>query len=123
MACIAFAVLASGCQKADSEFVHDDPTITSAVIMPINAPVMTSVAGQINQETGEILFPIPKSIASYYDIANLRVSVNVGYDVKISPSLLGAKDLSAAYVITCTATMTGTTKEYTLRAYYSRDIK
>ncbi len=122
IACVAFAMLVSACQKPDSEFVHDDPTITAASISPVKSIIATTVNGTINQETGEILFPIPKKVAEYYDLHNLRVRVNVGYDVKLSPSLSGVKDLSEEYEVTATATMTGNTKKYTLRAYFSRDI-
>lgn len=108
------------CQKADSEFLHDDNTISDIYISPVNSPVSTSVTGVINQETGEILFPIPREVRIYYKLDSLRVRANVGYDVKITPSLSGVKDLEEEYPITVTATMTGESKNYTLRAYYAR---
>lgn len=110
---------AVSCVKPDSEFIHDNCTITAIYITPAHATVSTSVTGVINQETGEILFPIPRAVASNYKLDDLSVRANVGYDVKITPSLSGIKDLSEEYPITVTATMTGNSKNYTLRAYFS----
>lgn len=120
---MAFVLLLAGaCQKADSEFLHTDNTITSISISPVTSPITTSIQGDINQETGEIDFAIPKRVADYYDLTSLRVKANVGYDVEITPSLSGAKDLSGYYEITVTATMTGESKKYTLHARYSREM-
>lgn len=115
----AFAI--SGCQKADEEFLHADNTISSVLLLPAISSVSTTISGVINQETGEILFAIPKNLRSSIDITSVKVRATVSYDVVITPSLSGIKDLSEAYPITVTATQTGESRNYTLRAYYSRD--
>lgn len=79
--------------------------------------VPATVSGQIDQQTGKILFPISKSLQSYFDIRQVKVRANVGYDVRITPSLSGIKNLEEEYAITVTATQTGRSKNYTLRAY------
>lgn len=114
----AFTVmlLAGSCAKADPEYVHSDPTISAIYISPALSSVPATVAGVINQETGKILFPIRKSLQSSFDIKKVKVRANVGYDVQITPSLSGIKDLEEEYTITVTA-QTGASKTYTLRAY------
>lgn len=109
------------CQKPDEEFLHDDVTISSVLLLPAMSTVSTTISGEINHETGEILFSIPKNLRSTIDITSVKVRATVGYDVVITPSLSGIKDLSEAYPITVTATQTGQSKEYTLRAFYSRN--
>lgn len=118
---MAMAMIVAGCQKADEEFLHDDPTISAVLLLPANSTVSTTITGDINQDTGEILFAIPKNLRSSIDITNVKVRATVGYDVVITPSLSGVKDLSEEYPVTVTATQTGSTKNYTLRAYYSRN--
>lgn len=83
-----------------------------------------AVNGVINQETGEIQFAIPKVYRNDYDPTRVKVKATVGYDVKITPSLMGIKDLDNGgngMEIKATATMTGETKTYILKAYYSRN--
>lgn len=109
------------CQKPDSEFLHSDNTISSVLLLPAVSTVSTTISGEINQETGEILFAIPKNLRSSIDITKVKVRATVSYDVVITPSLSGIKDLSEEYPITVTATQTGESKNYTLRAYYSRN--
>lgn len=115
-ACIA-ALVMGACAKPDEEFVHDDPTISAIYISPAFSDVPATVSGQIDQSTGKILFPISKSLQSYFDIRQVKVRANVGYDVRITPSLSGIKNLEEEYAITVTATQTGRSKNYTLRAY------
>lgn len=115
-ACIA-ALVMGACAKPDEEFVHDDPTISAIYISPAFSDVPATVSGQIDQQTGKILFPISKSLQSYFDIRQVKVRANVGYDVRITPSLSGIKNLEEEYAITVTATQTGRSKNYTLRAY------
>lgn len=114
-------LLTSGCQKADEEFIHDNVQISSVLLLPAVSTISTTINGEINQETGEILFAIPKNLRSSIDITSVKVRATVGYDVVITPSLSGIKDLSEEYPITVTATQTGNSKNYTLRAYYSRN--
>lgn len=115
-ACIA-ALVMGACAKPDEEFVHDDPTISAIYISPAFSDVPATVSGQIDQQTGKILFPISKSLQSYFDIRQVKVRASVGYDVRITPSLSGIKNLEEEYAITVTATQTGRSKNYTLRAY------
>lgn len=114
-------MLTFSCQKPDSEFLHADNTISSILLLPAESTVSTTITGTINQETGEILFAIPKNLRSSIDITKVKVRATVGYDVVITPSLSGIKNLEEAYPITVTATQTGESKDYTLRAYYSRN--
>lgn len=111
------ALAAGSCAKPDDEFVHDDATISAIYISPAFSDVPATVSGEIDQQTGKILFPIRKSLQSYFDIRQVKVRANVGYDVRITPSLSGIKNLEEEYAITVTATQTGRTKNYTLRAY------
>ena len=117
----SMSMLAVSCLKADEEFLHDDNTISSILLLPAESTVSTTISGEINQETGEILFSIPKNLRSSIDITKVKVRATVSYDVVITPSLSGIKDLSEAYPITVTATQTGNSKAYTLRAFYSRN--
>ena len=83
-----------------------------------------AVTGVINQETGEILFAIPKVFRNDYDPTRVKVKATIGYDVKLTPSLMGIKDLDNGgngLEVKATATMTGETKTYVLKAYYSRN--
>ena len=114
-------LLSYSCQKPDSEFLHDDNTISEIVLQPAMSTVSTTIFGTIDQETGEILFAIPKNLRSQIDITQVKVRATVKYDVKITPSLSGIKNLEEEYPITVTATQTGESKSYTLRAYYSRN--
>lgn len=117
----AASMVTFSCQKPDSEFLHSDNTISSVLLLPAISTVSTTISGEINQETGEILFAIPKNLRSSIDITKVKVRATVSYDVVITPSLSGIKDLSEEYPITVTATQTGESKNYTLRAYYSRN--
>lgn len=118
----AFSTLLFGCQKIGIEHLHDNCEITSIDITNFEFPVLQRVTGQINQETGEILFPTPKALKSQFNINKLKITANIGYDAKIDPPLTGIKDLSGEGLkVTVTATMTGRTKEYILKAYYSRN--
>lgn len=117
----AASMVTFSCQKPDSEFLHSDNSISSVLLLPAVSTVSTTISGEINQETGEILFAIPKNLRSSIDITKVKVRATVSYDVVITPSLSGIKDLSEEYPITVTATQTGESKNYTLRAYYSRN--
>lgn len=113
-----------GCAKPDSEFLHTDNTISSIIMYPESGRSDRAVNGVINQETGEISFPIPKVFRNDYDPTRVKVKATVGYDAKITPSLLGIKDLDNGgngLEVTVTATMTGESKTYVLKAYYSRN--
>ena len=120
-AAVLALMLLGGCGKVGQEVLHDSCEITSADISNFGFDISQTVSGKINQETGEILFPIPKELKHQFDITKLKVRANVRYDAIIRPSLTGLKDLTEAFPVTVTATMTGLTKEYTFRAYYSRE--
>lgn len=113
-----------GCAKPDSEFLHTDNTISSIIMYPESGRSDRAVNGVINQETGEISFPIPKVFRNDYDPTRVKVKATIGYDVKITPSLLGIQDLDnvgKGLEVTVTATMTGESRTYVLKAYYSRN--
>lgn len=85
--------------------------------------VAETVTGDINQETGEIWFNIPRKDMKEWDLSKVKVSATVHYDVEIYPSLFGIKDLTAedGYKITVKATQTGRTKDYVLFAKILRN--
>ena len=116
-------LLMGSCAKPSEEYIHDNCEITAIEIANYNQPINYTIPGKINQETGEIVFPIPKNRKEYFDLTKLYVRANVPFDAIISPSLTGLKDLSEVRKVTVTATMTGKKKEYTLLAYYSRDYE
>lgn len=116
----AVAVLAAAsCAKPDSEFLHDDNTISSIWITPADDATRI-IYGKIDTpEPGVILFEIPRASRPYFpDPTRLKVRAIVGYDASVSPSLLGAKDLSSDFRITVTANQTGESREYILRVQY-----
>lgn len=117
LAVLAASMLAS-CAKPDAEFVHDDATISAIVIRPATGTSSLSVSGVIDNETGEIVFTVPKEKRREIDISYVKVRANVGYDAYVTPVLTGIKDLSSPMKITVTAKMTGTSKDYTLYAQY-----
>lgn len=113
-----FSAMAVSCAKPGEEFIHTDNTISSIWITPTDNASWI-VYGDINEETGEISFVIPRSMSPYFpSLTELKVRAIVGYDAFITPSLLGIKDLSRDLVITVTAIQTGEQREYTLWADY-----
>lgn len=121
---VATAILAftaTGCtDEMKGDFVHDDATISSITMQPGSGSSSLSVSGVIDQEAGTILFTVPKAKRKEIDISQVRLRANIGLDAKITPSLSGWQDLSSPMEITVTATMTGTTKKYTLSATYEK---
>lgn len=136
---IAVAVLiANGCQKAEKEPVHVDNTIREIMMYSTSTaeeldglPTPQPVSGVINQETGEINFPIPSEYRPrvnsegkkviQFDPKRIKLRANVGYDVRITPALTGIHDLSGQFEIDVLAVQTGKTKHYSLHAYFKRD--
>ncbi len=117
--------LALDCAKPGEEFLHDDNSIRSISIIPATGSSSATVNGVISPVEGKdnaytIDFPIPRKLKSTFDITKLKVRATVGYDVKITPSLSGIKDLSDPYEISVEATQTGAVRTYTLQAYYER---
>lgn len=121
----ALAVLTAGCAKPGEEYVHSDNSIRSISITPAtgtSSATITGVITAVDEEKGlyQVEFPIPRKLKSTFDITKLKVRATVGYDVKITPSLSGIKDLSDPYEISVEATQTGNVRKYTLQAYYER---
>lgn len=123
---IAIAAL-SGCAKPEygdqqykADFLHDDCTIHSIYCYPVDAPVITQIAGKIDNEAGTIAFEIPNDKnRKYYDVTALKLKANIGYDAVISPSMSSdIWDLSEGKEFTVTATMTGKSKKYIIEAYF-----
>ena len=117
LAVAAFASLATSCAEAEDEFIHTDSTINSIEIQPAEGGA--SIAGIIDETTGEIFFPIPKKLREKYDVKKLMVRANVAYDTYIYPSLSGLKDLSDPMEIKVRAGDNGS-RTYTLWAFYTR---
>lgn len=103
------------CAKPAEEFLHTDNTISSIWITPADDATRI-VYGDIDEDTGLIVFDIPRTMRPYFpDSSRLKVRAIIGYDAVISPSLLGIKDLSSDLQITVTATQTGESRNYILR--------
>ena len=117
--------LAVNCAKPGEEYLHEDNTIHSIMITPATGTTSATVEGVIKPVEGKdnaftIDFPIPRKLRSSFDLTKLKVKATVGYDVKITPSLSGIKDLSDPYEVKVEATQTGQVKTYVLHAYYER---
>lgn len=117
LAAVLALTFAGGCAKADKDFVHTSSTISSIDIRPAGGGA--EIAGYINEDTGEILFPIPKQQREKYDLTRLMVKASLPYDAYCVPSLTGLKDLSDPYIITVYGGE-GEHRTYTLLAYYTR---
>ncbi len=141
--CFFLAVIASlalGCQKPDQEPIHTDNLIREILMYSTSTPeeldglpLPQPVRGVINQETGQIRFPIPKDLRPrtnsegkrvvQIDPSKVKLRATVGYDVKITPSLTGIHDLSEQdkFSVDVLAVQTGEIKHYTMYAYFSRN--
>lgn len=119
---LAFAasLIAFSCAKPADEFIHDDCTISSIMMTSEKDKTTAPIEGTIDQETGEIIFTVPRDKYNAWDLTRVKVRATIGYDAYISPSLSGIKDLSEEYRITVTARQTGKSKDYTLLAKYAR---
>lgn len=124
-AILAISALAVfSCAKPDEEYVHSDCTI-SAIYM-VNPATKAQIQGQIDQESGDILFVIPRKEASSWKDDNgslipVKLRANIGFDAFIQPSLLGLHQIEEEpLVVTVSAPMTGDTKQYKLQAQFSR---
>lgn len=118
--------LVLNCAKPGEEYLHEDNSISSIFIIPASSTVSATINGVIAPVPGKddaytIDFPIPRKLKSSFDLTKLKVKATVGYDVKITPSLSGIKDLSEPYEISVEATQTGKVRKYTLQAYYERN--
>lgn len=105
------------CAKAGEEFLHTDNTISNIWIMPSDNTTKL-IYGNINNETGEILFEISRENRLYFNSKSLKVKATVGYDAFITPSLLGIKDLSSDFPIQVEAIQTGEVRNYVLKVIY-----
>ena len=113
--------LVLNCAKPGEEYLHEDNSISSIFIVPASGTVSDTINGVIAPVPGKddaytIDFPIPRKLKSSFDLTKLKVKATVGYDVKITPSLSGIKDLSEPYEISVEATQTGKVRKYTLQA-------
>ena len=118
--------LVVNCAKPGEEYLHEDNSISSIFIVPASGTVSATINGVIAPVPGKedaytIDFPIPRKLKSSFDLTKLKVKATVGYDVKITASLSGIKDLSEPYEISVEATQTGKVRKYTLQAYYERN--
>ncbi|MBR6245924.1 MAG: lipoprotein [Bacteroidales bacterium] len=118
---VALAVLTvSGCKKPVFTYIHDKVDITSITVTNLGEPVFASVSGQINQETGEILFPIPRVDADKFDINHMKAYASIPLDARIEPPLAGIHDFEKDYPIKVISMQTGNSREYVLKVYFSR---
>ena len=123
------ALLVAGCKKPVYTYIHNDVTITSITVTNMGAPdvpdfpgkpLFASVAGQINQETGEILFPIPRAEADKFDLHRMKAYASIPLDARIEPPLAGIHDFEKDYPIKVISMQTGNSREYVLKVYFSR---
>ena len=118
---VALAVLTvSGCKKPVFTYIHDNVDITSITVTNLGEPVFASISGQINQETGEILFPIPRDDADKFDINHMKAYASIPLDARIEPPLAGIHDFEKDYPIKVISMQTGNSREYVLKVYFSR---
>ena len=123
------ALLITGCKKPVFTYVHNDVTITSITVTNLGAPdvpdfpgkpLFASVTGQINQETGEILFPIPRADADKFDLKRIKAYASIRLDAKFDPPLTGIHDFSEDFPVRVYSLQTGDYKDYVLKVYFSR---
>ncbi len=123
------ALLVQGCKKPVYTYVHNNVTITSITVTNLGAPdvpdfpgkpLYASVTGQINDETGEILFPIPRRDADKFDIHRMKAYASIPLDAKFDPPLTGIHDFSEDFPIRVYSLQTGDYKDYVLKVYFSR---
>ncbi len=123
------ALLVAGCKKPVYTYIHNDVNITSITVTNLGAPdvpdfpgkpLFASVAGQINQETGEILFPIPRADADKFDIHRMKAYASIRLDAKFDPPLTGIHDFSEDFPIRVYSLQTGDYKDYVLKVFFSR---
>lgn len=126
---ILSALTLSGCKKPVFTYVHDNVTITSITVTNLGAPdvpdfpgkpLYASVTGQINDETGEILFPIPRKDADKFDITRMKAYASIPLDAKFDPPLTGIHDFSNDFPIRVYSLQTGDYRDYVLKVYFSR---
>lgn len=135
----AIAVLALGtgsCAKPDADFVHDDATISAIYICTTQKDATGKElpykeAGVIDQETGNVVFTIPKAKRKDIDLTAVKLRANVGFDayVKVTKelgkdvdrTLYGIHDITEGIDLTVTAKMTGRTKDYHLTGKYAKE--
>ena len=122
----ALAALMPGCAKPDAEFLHDDCTVKAIYMVSVLSGAQ--IAGDIDDEAGTIRFTIPKADRKKWQddegfVTRVKLRATIPYDAVITPSLLGQKDLiniEEPVEITVTATQTGRTKTYNMKAAFSR---
>lgn len=123
------AFLVQGCKKPVYTYKHNNVTITSITVTNLGAPdvpdfpgkpLYASVSGQINDETGEILFPIPRADADKFDIHRMKAYASISLDAKFDPPLTGIHDFSEDFPIRVYSLQTGDYRDYVLKVYFSR---
>ena len=132
----ALALGASSCAKPDADFVHDDATISAIYICTTEKDATGKElpykeAGVIDQETGNVVFTIPKAKRKDIDLTAVKLRANVGFDayVKVTKelgkdvdrTLYGIHDITEGIDLTVTAKMTGRTKDYHLTGKYAKE--
>lgn len=133
MAAVCSLFLVSACAKADIDPAYDmdkypvDCSVRAAYCTPAVSPKSTQVTGNVSEEPdadGKYLieFVIPRNAdAKYYDLTQLKIRVNLDYDVYVTPSLVGIHDLDdKTKDIKVWSPISGESRIYTLKAYKSR---
>jgi hypothetical protein len=114
-------LVAVSCVKPGAEAIHDDNTIQSIRIykgtdLPTGGNHNgVAIAGDIDPESNEIYFTIPRRdiLLGTWDRTKIKIEATVGYDVMITPSLVGIHDMTTPMTITATSG-TGKKRSYIL---------
>lgn len=134
---MAAVVWGTAACQADQEPLHEDNTIHEIMMISTSTPEQLDgrplpqpVLGRIDQEAGTIEFAVPKKYRTrttpegkklvFFDLTRVKLRATVGYDVRITPSLFGIKDLSEKFEFEVLATQTGKARHYSARANFSR---
>ena len=134
------ALAFSGCKQVEMPFTHEDSDVVITSMLMWNLPhknitsdskfaVKESVEATITQgepnEVGEIVFIVPRTKRSYWDLTEVYLQATVGYDLYITPSIAGAKDLTLddegkpRLTVTVKSKRTGFEKKYNIHAEIS----
>ncbi len=122
----------ASCAKPDVDPAYDmekypiNCSVIAAYCTPLQSVKATQISGEISTEPDSdgkysIVFKIPRTEAKYYDLTQLKVKVNLDYDVYVTPSLDGVKDLDDKTLeIKIYSPISGDEKVYVISAYKVR---
>ncbi len=108
------------------EFTHDNVEISSMIMYSTGKNIQSTLEATIDHDAGTVAFVVPRAKRDQFDLTKVKLSATIFYDAEITPSLSGkiwdvTSDESGnpRIKLTVKATMTGKTKEYTVKGYVS----